>query len=206
MLYCKLSSHQGSYGFSTEGEEMRKKIAALATAALMAVTLGALAGCGADDEQIIRDGLTEEFETIKNMDEATLGEYVQDMDAEDFADFGIDPEEFVKTFFADFDYEIGEIVIDGDTADATVTLTNKSFAQFQSEIERIVTELMESTEAASMDQEAFYALYGQKIMEALNNVAPATAEPIVVECTKDGNTWVVDDAASQEVISALMTI
>lgn len=185
---------------------MRKKIAALATAALMVVTLGALAGCGADDEQVIRDGLTKEFETIKSMDEATLNEYVQDMDAEDFAEFGIEPEEFVKAFFADFDYEIGDITIDGDTADATVTLTNKSISQFQSEIERIVAELMESPEATSLDQEAFYALYGQKIMEALNNVAPATAEPIVIECTKDGSTWNVDDAASQEVLTALMTI
>lgn len=186
---------------------MKKQILACVLALVTALSLDMLAGCsGQNDEQVIRDGITQELDTYKNLEGDTLASVVDSMGADQFSQFGIDAEEFVRSFFSDFDYTIDSITVEDDTADVVVTFSNKSISGFEDAVNGIVDEMTNDESLADMSYDEFTALYGQRVMEALDNVEPATADPVTITCVKSDNTWAVDSSASQEILEALVSI
>lgn len=185
---------------------MRKHIILCLMALVAALSLGVLVGCGQDDEQVIRDGISQELDAYKNLEGDELANVVDSMGADAFTEYGINAEEFVKTFFSDFDYSIDSVTVDGDNADVVVTFTNKSIKGFEEAVNAIVEEMNADEALASMSAEDFATLYGQRVMEALANVEPATASPVTISCVKSDNTWAVDSMASQEILEALVSI
>ncbi len=88
---------------------------------LLAAVLLALCACnnGPSSEEVIREGLSGELDTIVNKKGDDWDEMISDIEDEaDLSQFGIDAEEFVNVLFDGFDYEITSVDVDeeDDTA------------------------------------------------------------------------------------------
>ena len=122
---------------------IRALVASLAV--VVAVSCGVvLGGCSsANPEQAIRDDLTATLDEVKNVDDATIEELMGSVDTSQLEPYGIDGTEFARSLLDGFDYSIGDITVDGDTATAQVSITCKSAMDLYDELENMMTELSE---------------------------------------------------------------
>lgn len=165
---------------------------------------GALAACGPDHEQAIRDALTQELDSIKNLDDSFLSDLASDPDIAELSEFGIDPTEFFTAYLAGFDYRIDDVTVDGETATATVVLTIKSFSQFNDAITANLDALVTDESLATMSEEELYSTVGQTVMDTLNSLEPVENAPITVTYELVDNTWTPTVDSQAELESALM--
>lgn len=179
-------------------------VAALALVFSALLCAGALASCGQDNEQLIRDSLTEELDSIKNLDQTYIDELSSEASMQDLEEFGIDPDEFFKSYLSGFDYEIQDVNVDGDTASATVVLTVKSFSEFENQLDAAAQEILNSVDIQSMTLDDVYALVGQKVMEITDNLPTAQTSPIQIDYELIDNVWTPTDASQQDLETALM--
>jgi len=192
--------------FLTGEINMKKMIAAFAATALLAFSAVAFVGCGGEsDEDLIRGALTEELETIKTLDDATIAEMTSTMNASTFATYGIDPSEFMKTYLEGFDYSIDEVIVDGDTAKATVTLTCKSFSAYESILEANTNKAIETQDISSMNEAQINELVGNIMMDSLKEVQPVACKPFTIEYTNADGEWTPTAASEQAISTALLT-
>lgn len=184
------------------------KISRVFTAAFVVLCLafagGVLSACGPDHEQAIRDALTEELDSIKNLDEAYLADLTADESVAELEDFGIDPTEFFKSYLSGFDYRIEDVTVNGDTADATVVLTIKSFNEFNTAIDNALNQLLEDESVYTMSESDLYGTVGDTIMEAVNGLTPVENDPITVTYELIDNTWTPTDDSMANLEASLM--
>lgn len=185
---------------------IKRALTVFGLTALMAFSLTAFAGCGgADDEQVIRDAITEELDSYKTLDDSVVDELIADMDADSLSEYGIDGAEFIKTYLDGFDYTIDSVTVDGDKAEAVITMTCKSYSGYEAALEEAATTIMQQEGLASMTADEVNALIGTTIMDALEKVELAQTQPFTVEYTKSGNVWEPAASSSNDVATALMT-
>jgi len=198
---------------------MKKKfltrIAACAAAAMLVLGLGLVsAGCSQQSEapddptELVKAELTKGFDQVKdqltNIDNETLNAM---FDADALAQFeamGLDGAEFVKGLLDGFDYEIGEITINGDKAEAAVTLKMKDLKEWMSNVEESAIQL--AMENPNISEAELMAQMGPLMIDALGKVEGMADIPITVTATESNGTWTVDgDALSKEVSQAMMS-
>lgn len=186
---------------------LKRSLAVFGMSALMVFSLGMLAGCGGQsDEEVIRESLTQELESIKNLDDAFVDEMIADMDVDELAAYGIDGAEFMKAYLDGFDYTVDGITVDGDTAEATITMTCKSFDGYQNALTEAATAIQDDPSAIQDMTESELNLYlGELIMNTLSQVEVAQTDPVTIEYTKSNNTWEPAAAAAQDITYALMS-
>lgn len=163
----------------------------LTLAAILAVTMFAgLTGCGEAPEEVIRKGVTEELESIKNLDQSALDEIMAGAGAANAGldQYGIDMEEFCRTWLSGFDYSVDDVKVDGDNATATVTITCKSLMEGINVFSDKVTELSNDPEAMSMTSEEVNQKLGSLLMESIGE-APAETNTVDLPYVLNGNTW-----------------
>ena len=197
---------------------MKKKflarIAACAAAAVLVLGLGLVStGCSQSDSsddptELVKAELTKGFDQVKNqianIDNETLNSMFDADALASFESMGVDGAEFVKGILDGFDYEIGEITINGDKAEAQVTLKMKDLKEWMSSIETSAVELAMSN--PGMSQEEMMAEMGPIMMDALDKVEGMADIPITVTATNNNGTWTVDgDALSEEVSNAMLS-
>ena len=152
--------------------------------------------------------LTKGFDQVKdqltNIDNETLNAM---FDADALAQFeamGLDGAEFVKGLLDGFDYEIGEITINGDKAEAAVTLKMKDLKEWMSNVEESAIQL--AMENPNISEAELMSQMGPLMMDALGKVEGMADIPITVTATESNGTWTVDgDALSKEVSQAMMS-
>lgn len=160
-------------------------------AALAATMLAGLTACGGESaEDVIRKGVTEELESIKNLDQAALDEIMAGAGAADAGldEYGIDMEEFCRTWLEGFDYSVDNVTVDGDNATATVTITCKSLMEGMTIFMDKVTALTDDTEAMSQSMDELNLQMGTMLMEALGE-APLETNTVDLPYVLNGNTW-----------------
>ena len=112
---------------------MKRKLAALLLAALCALGAVGLVGCGGPSvEEVIREGVTAEFEAVVDTESEEYQELVDALEqAGDLATYGVDEKAFMDSMYDGFAYEIGDIAVDEEagTAVVDVKLTCKTFAE-----------------------------------------------------------------------------
>jgi hypothetical protein len=167
-----------------------KRIGLFALAALLSLAmLLAVTGCLGSDEAVIRDGLTSEFDELKNPSSDTWADVAGEM-----------PTDVIDAWLGGFNYEIGEIIINGDTATAAVTFTNKQLMPaILSATERMETEDLSSITT----EEEGMAKSTEMILEELQKSQAKTTE-VVIECEKVGNLWSVSMEGQAVLTTALL--
>lgn len=164
----------------------------------------ALTACGPDHEQAIRDALTQELDTIKNLDEGFINEIASQDEVATLQEFGIDPNEFFKSYLSGFDYSIGDVTVDGETATATVTLTLKSFNEFNESLTAAMDSLIADDSLVSLSEEDLYTRIGQSVMDAVNTLEPKQIEPLTISYELVDNEWTPTSDSQTQLDNALM--
>ena len=190
---------------------MKKKLTTLALILIAALSMFALCACnnGPSSEEVIREGLSEEFDMIVNKKGDDWDEMVSDIEDEaDLATFGIDADELVNALFDGFDYEITSVDVDEDngTAVAHVTLTSKSMKDVYDALNQASEDFMSDPSSyAGLSEDEIYKKAGELLMEAIRGVETREFD-VDLECERDedGN-WTESDSVEDEITNALLS-
>lgn len=164
-----------------------------------------LSACGPDHEQAIRDSLTQELDSIKNLDEAFVADLESASGVSALEEFGIDPKEFFTSYLSGFDYTIDEVAVDGETASATVTLTTKSYTELNDAIQSNLDALVSDDSLYTLSEEEVYAKIGQTVMDTIDGLSPVQTEPITIAYELIDRTWTPTEESQAAIDEALMT-
>lgn len=181
---------------------------ALLMAIALAVGALALSGCagGASDEDVIRGKLSSELDSIKNIDDGFSNEFAESIDMSQLSVFGIDGNEFMKAYLDGFDYAIDSVSVEGDTAQAQITLTCKSYTGYQQALQAAVDEITANPDELAAASEAdINKKIGEIVIGSLQNVELAPTQPITINYTKVDGEWEPASSTSGDIAAALMT-
>ena len=179
-----------------------KKFTAFATRGLVAIVAAAtiafgavaLTGCGQSDEEVIKAALTEALDEVKNADDETIEAMLESTDESTintFEEYGLDMKEYMKAYLSGFDYTVGDITVDGDTATAEVVLTCKTTSTMNTAAQNI-----DYSSVESLDQ------VGALLMNAVEN-AGTTEVPVTLELVKTDGTWGPSDTFDSAISAAI---
>jgi hypothetical protein len=176
-----------------------KKVGVIILGALMACTLAfSLMGC-ANDEQVIRDGLTEDLNEFNDPNSLLWKELITSSGS-DLSDIGLGSQDLISAWTEGFSFEVGEITVDGDKADVAITITCKQLGTaVTTATEKIMSE---SASFENMTEEEITKKMGETILDELKQSSPVTTD-ITIHCTKTGNEWNIDEDATSEYARAL---
>lgn len=161
-----------------------KMLAAALMAAVLAISLSACGG--KSDEEVIREGVNADFESVKNFDEESIFSDVSEFTEWD--EFGIDSTEFLKKWLDGFDYSVDEVTVDGDNALVKVTITVKSFEQIMTDFQEKGAALTQTDEASDMSQDDLYKELGTILMQGVDEASLATTT-VDLPYVLNGNEW-----------------
>ena len=171
-------------------------VAACAVAACAALGLCA---CGPSEEEAIRDALAAELDQIAQtptedeMREALGGTY------DELVAYGIEPSELYAALYSRFEYEMGDVSVDGDTATVTLSVTNVDVGEALSNFERYAMEWMYSEEALEIvmtqGEDAYVAAGMRLLVDALSDEGLGTVtEDVSIELRRDSDgSWRLAD-------------
>ena len=171
-------------------------------------SLAMLSGCSGQksDDQIIRDSLTSELDSIKNLDENFVNELSESIDMSQLSVYGIDGVKFMKAYLDGFDYTIDSVNVEGDTAQAQITLTCKSYtAYLQALRDAVNLRIANPDELAGKSNDDINKKIGEIVIQSLNGVELKPTEPVTIKYTKVDNTWEAASSTSGDIAAALMT-
>jgi hypothetical protein len=176
-----------SEGQQKVGEDMRRIATLVITALVGFAMICALAGCS-NDETVIRNGLTEEFNQFKD---AAL--------VERSGMSGGMPTEVLSAWLDGYAFEIGEITIDGNSATAEISITCKQlYVATANTDDRIANEPSTAT-----TQEEYTENINTILLNELGKLSPVTTK-LVLTCEKTSNTWTVSDESVTAYMNALL--
>lgn len=165
-----------------------KKIISIMTAVALVAGALCLVGCGQNNEQLIREKLTEELDTFKNQDDSALSSIATAMENEGLDEMGIDSQEFAAAVLNGFDYTIDDVQVNGDTANATVTIVSKSSSDFTQRITEVAQTLVDDPAIAELTSEEKMSKLGEAVMQAFDETEVVT-ETATIEYKLNNNTW-----------------
>jgi len=177
----------------------------------LCIGLAACSGGAASEEDQIRAELDKALGTLKNPTEeslaALLGDNMSSLETIK-TQYGIDPVEMLQHLFAKFDYSIGDITVNGDTADAQVTMENidvqtvlnDAMKDLQSDSDFVA----KVTEAAtSGNQSEVYNLIFSKMYEAIDAAEGTVSSTVDFKLTKTNGQWDISEDDLSNVVSSM---
>lgn len=135
-------------------------------------------GCSSEPsiEQLIREDVTNTFDSLKNMDEGAIAELAEGLGSTGLESYGIDASELIKQMVDGFDYSIDSVEVDGDTATASISVTSKSMSELMDlDYDAMTNDLMSAIESGEVmaDEEGINAWAGAYIMDLVNGIEPS---------------------------------
>ena len=173
---------------------------------------GVLSSCAPqeDTENIIRQGLEQELDQLRQLDEAAINTILEQIPTgtlEPFEALSLSPEEYFDAYFDGFDYSIGQIHVSGNTAAVNLTLEVKQPAEISSAIEDYINGLTDE-EA----EEAYTALteegqlpewYSQGLLDVIRSVDTDSTEELKLQVERAGDSWRFSDSTADIIEAAL---
>lgn len=152
-------------------------------------TMCLLAGCqGQSDEDKIKEVLNKELtindETIKSFTEGVGS-------VSEFEQMGISIDDFAKTLFEGYSYNIDSVKVDGNNATAEVTFKIKDLKKAMETAQADIQSMAQSADTTDID--SLYKQAGQIIMTSLKNTSDMSTTTHTIDLTKDGSEWKVTD-------------
>ena len=177
-----------------------KRIALILISIVLAGTmLSALAGCKRNDEQVIRDCISSEFDEVTKAD-SELWKIGLKTAVEALDTMGVPFQELFSVWTDGYKYEITSVKIDGDTAAVEVKVTCK---QFNPAVAIAQDTIVHVPDVNNKPVDEVQALYGAEIMSELTAAAPVTTT-ISITCTKADNTWSIEGDIFEDISQALL--
>ena len=188
-------------------------IVAIAAAAMLA--LGAaftLGGCaGTSDEDVIRDGVTKTLDAFKNPTKENLTPYIGELDTDQVKQleaYGLDVYEFFGHAFKNFDYQLGDIAVDGDKATAAVKIQNTDVSKVARGVidkvqndESIAAEVQKIAEKG--DQAEVMKFVFSLIYEELDATTETATTDVQLTLTKTNNEWRIDEDSFYTMVNGM---
>lgn len=177
-------------------------------AVLLAVGVCSLAGCagGQSNEDVIRTKLASELDSIKTLDDGFVNDFSESINMSQLSVYGIDGVEFMRAYLDGFDYTIDSITVDGDTAQAQITLTCKSYTGYQQALQNAVSAITEDPESlVGLSNDDINKKIGEIVIGSLDGVDVAVTEPVTINYTKVDGEWEPASSTSGDIAAALMT-
>ncbi len=187
----------------------------LAVASVIVLSLGVLGACSSsssNDEEEIDESLAESLDSIKNLDGSVVEDIESYVGADALDAYGIDVEEFARTYFDGFDYSVDSIDVDGDNADVTLTISCKSMSLFEDDLTEELNNLdaefatereKQGLSGEDYDQEEFDQYVGSHILDVLEDVNVVETNPLSIEMTKTDGTWEQPASFSEEIAQTI---
>lgn len=174
-----------------------------AVAIVAAFLLLALSGCGPSNEERIEQAVSQPLEAIKAKDEATLTSLLSDDAMQQISDIGIDPASYMSAYLDGFDYALGPININKDTATVDLTITCKTTDSIFAALEQKSTEDFESGASANNTEEQTQSEVADNTLDLINAAPPVQHDPITVTLHKADKSWIVDSDINGALLKAL---
>ena len=163
-----------------------KKIAVALLALIMCFTFAA---CSSPSPT---DALKADLENAKSSPDEIIGDMGSD-------GFGEEATEALVDKVLEFDYELGEESIDGDTATVEATITTYPFGEMFSNL--LISFMGEALADPTMTEETMMDTLDQLLMDALDSAEKTYESTVTVTLVNDGEAWVVQE--SDELSNAL---
>ena len=180
------------------------RVVCITTVAIAAVFLMlALTGCGPSNEERIEQAVSQPLEAIKAKEEATLTSFLSDDAKQQLSDIGIDPMSYISAYLDGFDYALGPINIDKDTATVDLTITCKTTDSIFAALEQKATEDFESGASANNTEEQTQSKVAENTLDLINAAASVQHDPITVTLHKIDKSWIVDSDINGALLKAL---
>ncbi|MDR2108175.1 MAG: hypothetical protein LBP28_01765 [Coriobacteriales bacterium] len=173
---------------------MLKRSALFALTVVLLVASMALAACGKSDEEIIREGLTSEFNQLKDTSSEEFSK-ISSQIQRTLDQQGIKIEGFMETWLEGFDYSIDSIQVDGSQATAKMTISAKQFGPI---LDQVVAEVQSSGQQYDTIEAATTAI-SELLAERLASAQPSTTT-VEVACSKIDNTWQISSNVTDEIV------
>jgi hypothetical protein len=179
---------------------MKKRLVLIMMAAVLAVTATlSLAACGPSPEDLIRENLTAEFESLKDPTSPEFQQAVASLGG--LEEFGIDQAEFARSWFEGYDYQLGAIEVSGDTAVAQIELTIKQLGPIT--MDWLVEIQSMGEESNNTDPNQALQDAGDALMRLTRNASAATTS-FEMNYIKNGNTWTPGAEGQQAMQQAML--
>ena len=155
------------------------------------------------NEERIEQAVSQPLEAIKAKDEVTLTSLLSDDAKQQLSDIGIDPISYISAYLDGFDYALGPINIDKDTATVDLTITCKTTDSIFAALEQKATEDFESGASANNTEEQTQSEVAENTLDLINAAAPVQHDPITVTLHKIDKSWIVDSDINGALLKAL---
>lgn len=162
------------------------------------VLVFSVTGCGGpSDEQLIRENLDSILSSY-SMDNEDFANEANSIDEDFLEPLGVDSETFWTAYFEGYSYEIGDVSIDGDTAQAEVTVSVKPVGDMMVSYQNEISEWVASADPTSVTSESdLYEQAGQILLDVVEQTEPVQQD-VVFNYTKNDNGWVMDYSSQTE--------
>ena len=180
-----------------------KTLACTLCASLALVSGLVLTGCsGTNPEEAIRQDITTNFDEIKNLDDAAMEEFAEELGDTGLESYGIETTELLTSMLDGFDYSIESVTVDGDTAVAEVSVTAKSMGELMNMDADAMTEaLMEDLTSGALDAndgDAINAWAGAYVMNLVDAIEPSDKTVTLTYINGDDG-WELDESSNSEI-------
>ncbi len=168
-----------------------KKFAVL----LLALCLVLLTACGSATPT---DALKADLENAKANPEEIMGDIGED-------GFGDEATKALVDKVLEFEYELGEEIVEGETATVETTITTYPFGKiFNTVVSNFITQAFAN--ADSMTEDQMTALMDKLLMEELDKAEKSYSETVKITLAQEDDQWVVqeDDAMANALTGGML--
>ena len=186
-----------------------KRIAGIVAVTLVAIlSVGMLAACK-NEATVLEEQLCEELDAIKNATDENMAELLGADVVSEIQSYGIDAHDIYNALLGRFDYTSKGVVIDGDSATATLDVTNIDVAYATDAYMNRIEAWSTTDEAVELivadDQTAFEAKVISMMIESLSDPeVPLVTREVQIGMVKnaDGDWEIADQEQTMNALFA----
>lgn len=179
----------------------------VACAALLLISSFVLAACSTKTPyEVLEDSVVSSMNAYRYADRSVTDRFIEYMDISELEQFDIDPQEFTRSFFADFDYTIDSISVEESSAKVALTLISKDYLRFEEILSDRIDDMEARYSKRNITSDKYKEMYGDAVMESMDGVDTLSRYSVEIDYMKDGNTWHANPEIFYTVMNALVPI
>lgn len=186
--------------------KFKKACAAVVMGVLLALSMCGLVACADNSKEVITESLEQELDALKNPDAETISQMTASLPTSALAQLGLSPDEVVRSLLAGFDGTVDSVEVNGNNANAVVTISCKDFSQIEgamNEVTESMTNDLSQFEGMSASDITTWA--GEQIMSKLDTLPVVKHDPTTVEYVLNGSTWAPAPGAEAKLTSEIFS-